>query len=272
MLIDWFTVIAQVINFLILVWLLKRFLYKPILDAIDAREQRIAQTIAEADQKKRDAQRERDEFDRKNQELADERDALVSQMMKEVNAKRQKLLDDAQQAADAIRAKRHQALQREQKTFEDEIARWAQDQVFSISRKALRDLADTSLEEHITKVFISRVRELNDNAKQELAEALTSSSEPARVRSAFELSKEQQATIRQALNETFAADIPVRFEIAPNSIGGIELTSNGRKVAWSIDEYLSLLQKSIAELTDDEKKIKDGDGEADAEVESESPT
>ena len=42
MLIDWFTVVAQVVNFLILVWLLKRFLYKPILDAIDAREKRIA--------------------------------------------------------------------------------------------------------------------------------------------------------------------------------------------------------------------------------------
>jgi F-type H+-transporting ATPase subunit b len=37
MLIDWFTVGAQVLNFLILVWLLKRFLYGPILDAIDAR-------------------------------------------------------------------------------------------------------------------------------------------------------------------------------------------------------------------------------------------
>jgi len=38
MLIDWFTVVAQVINFLILVWLMKRFLYKPILNAIAARE------------------------------------------------------------------------------------------------------------------------------------------------------------------------------------------------------------------------------------------
>ena len=37
MLIDWFTVGAQALNFIILVWLLKRFLYKPILDAIDAR-------------------------------------------------------------------------------------------------------------------------------------------------------------------------------------------------------------------------------------------
>ena len=51
MLIDWFTIGAQVLNFLILVWLLKRFLYKPILHAIDAREKRIAKELADADAK-----------------------------------------------------------------------------------------------------------------------------------------------------------------------------------------------------------------------------
>ena len=55
MLIDWFTVGAQALNFLILVWLLKRFLYKPILHAIDEREKRIAKELADADAKKAEA-------------------------------------------------------------------------------------------------------------------------------------------------------------------------------------------------------------------------
>ena len=46
--IDWITVIAQIANFLVLVWLLKRFLYRPILDGIDAREAEIARSMAEA--------------------------------------------------------------------------------------------------------------------------------------------------------------------------------------------------------------------------------
>jgi F-type H+-transporting ATPase subunit b len=57
MLIDWFTVGAQAINFIILVWLLKRFLYKPILDAVDAREKRVATELADADAKKAEAKR-----------------------------------------------------------------------------------------------------------------------------------------------------------------------------------------------------------------------
>ena len=79
MLIDWFTVVAQVVNFLILVWLLKRFLYKPILDAIDAREKRIAAELADADAKKAAAEKQRDEFQRKSAAFDEQRAALHEQ-------------------------------------------------------------------------------------------------------------------------------------------------------------------------------------------------
>ena len=69
MLVDWFTVGAQAINFIILVWLLKRFLYRPILDAVDAREKRVATELADADAKKAEAVKERDEFQHKNEEF-----------------------------------------------------------------------------------------------------------------------------------------------------------------------------------------------------------
>jgi len=245
MLIDWFTVFAQTINFLILVWLLKRFLYKPILDAIDAREQRIAQELADADAKKVEAREERNEFERRNRDFDRERDSLVSQMKEEVSVERQKLLDEAQQAADVVRSKRHEALQNEQHRFGEELSRRVQDQVFSITRKALRDLAETSLEESMTSVFTRRVREMNGNARQELGQALSALSEPARIRSTFELSAEQQAEIQRAMNETFAVEVPLRFEIAPESIGGIEMTCSGRKLAWSIDEYLRTLRRVL---------------------------
>src|SRR5450432_1233116 len=106
MLIDWFTVIAQVVNFLILVWLLKRFLYGPILDAIDAREKRIATELADADAKKAEAQKERDEFQHKNEEFDRQRIALFSKATEEARAERQRLLNDARTAADVLSAKR----------------------------------------------------------------------------------------------------------------------------------------------------------------------
>ena len=83
MLIDWFTVGAQVVNFLILVWLLKRFLYRPILDAIDAREKRIARELADADATKAEAQKERDEFRHKNEAFEQQRTALMNKAAEE---------------------------------------------------------------------------------------------------------------------------------------------------------------------------------------------
>jgi F-type H+-transporting ATPase subunit b len=97
-------------------------------------------------------------------------------------------------------------------------------------------------------VFASRVRELEGEAKADLAEALTEGSGPATVRSAFNLPEAQRAAITQALNDTFAADVPVRFEVAPDLISGIELTAGGQKVAWSISDYLTSLNQSIGEL------------------------
>ena len=141
MLIDWFTVVAQTINFLILVWLLKRFLYQPILDAIDARERRIAQELADAAAKKAEAGLEREEFARKNRELAEKRHSLLSQMQDEVNSTRQKLLDDAHAAAESLSAKRQVALQREQHRLGKEIGRRAGPGVFHHAED-FGDLAD----------------------------------------------------------------------------------------------------------------------------------
>ncbi len=248
MLIDWFTVVAQAINFLILVWLLKLFLYQPILDAIDAREQRIAQKLAEADAKKVEAGRERDEFERKNRELEEQRESLLTQMQDEVSGKRQKLLDDAQAAAERLQEKWHVNLQRQQQRLREDISRRAQDEVFAITRKALRDLADDDLEACVIEVFLGRLRQLDGAERASLAQALIATEEPARVRSAFELTAEQQASIRQVLSETFAADVTVRFDCQPDLIAGIELTAGGRRVGWSIEDYLKALTQNIGEV------------------------
>jgi len=254
MLIDWFTIVAQTLNFLILVWLMKRFLYKPILHAIDAREKRIATELANADAKKADAQKESDEFKRKNEEFDQQRAALLSKATDEAQAERRRLLAEARQAADALSARRQETLRSEVHNLNQAISRRTQQEVFAIARKALTDLATTSLEERLGEVFTCRLREMDGQAKADLADALKSASTPALVRSAFDLPAEQRAAIQNALNETFAAEIHVRFETAPDLISGIELITNGQKVAWSIADYLASLEKGVNELLKEKDK------------------
>ncbi len=254
MLIDWFTVIAQALNFLILVWLMKRFLYKPILHAIDEREKRIATELANADAKKAEAQKERDEFQHKNEEFDQQRSALLSKATDDAQAKRLQLLDEARKAAEAFSAKRQETLRNDAHNLNQAISRRAQQEVFAIMRKALTDLATASLEERLGEVFTRRLREMDGQAKTRMAEALKASSDPALVLSAFDLPVEQRAVIQNALNETFSAEIDLRFETAPDLISGIELSVNGQKVAWSIADYLASLEKGVDELLKENDK------------------
>ena len=254
MLIDWFTVSAQVLNFLILVWLMKRFLYKPILHAIDEREKWIAAELANADAKKADAQKESDEFRHKNEEFDRQRAALLSKATDEAKAERQRLLDEARKAAVALNFKRQETLRNDAHNLNQAIRHKTQHEVFAIAKKALMDLATTSLEERMGEVFTRRLSEMNDTAKEGLAGALKTASDPALVRSAFELPAEQRTAIQNAINETFSAEIHVRFETAPDLISGIELTTNGQKVAWSIADYLASMETSVDELLKEKDK------------------
>jgi F-type H+-transporting ATPase subunit b len=253
-LIDWFTVLAQVVNFLILVWLLKRFLYRPILDAIDAREKRIGKELADANAKKAEAQKERDEFQHKNEEFDRQRAALLSKTMEEAKAERQRLLDEARKSADALSAKRQDALRMEQQNLSEALSGRARQEVFAIARKALADLATTSLEERMVEVFTRRLLEMEGKAKVSLGEALKSASAPGRLRTAFDLPADQRAAIQKAVNKAFSAEIRLRFETAPDLVSGIELTTDGQKVGWSITDYLASLEKGVEELLKEKDK------------------
>jgi F-type H+-transporting ATPase subunit b len=248
MLIDWFTVIAQVINFLILVWLLKRFLYQPILNAIDAREKRIAAKIADADAKETEAQKQREEYQHKNDEFDQQRNTLLKQAADEAQAERQRLLTEAREAAVALQEKREESLRNEEQHLRQAISQRAQQEVFAIARKTLTDLAGENLEARITEIFVQRLREMSAEDKADFSKSFNAESDPVHVRSAFDLPDEQRDTIQQALNQAFSAQIRLRFEAVPELVSGIELTMNGQKLAWSIADYLASLDKAVNEL------------------------
>ena len=254
MLINWFTVCAQAINFLILVWLLKRFLYKPILHAIDEREKGIAAQLASALAKTAEAQKDRDDFQHKNEAFDKERAALLKKATDLASAERQRLLAEATKDADALRARRQEALQVEQRNLSTEIVRWTRKEVFAITRKTLADLAGASLEERMSAVFVDRLHALAGPAKNQMETAFKSSNHTVSVHSAFDLASAQQKSIETAVKETFAPDAHVQFETAPELISGVELSANGHKIAWSIADYLSTLETSAGELVRDKTR------------------
>lgn len=256
MLIDWFTVAAQALNFLVLVWLLRRYLYRPILQAIDAREKRVADELADAAAKQADAKQEREDYQKKNEAFDQERAELLSKATDEAGAEKTRLLDEARRAADAMSEKRMEALHNDANNLNQAITRRTQDEVFAIARKVLADLADTDLEERACAVFIDQFRMMEGEGKSSFGHALKAAKEPSLVRSAFELTDERREQIQTAINEIFSADLPLKFETDPDLVSGIELTANGNKVAWSIADYLKSMEQGLGDLLKEKPKGK----------------
>jgi F-type H+-transporting ATPase subunit b len=243
--INWFTVIAQVINFLILVWLLKKYLYKPILKAVDDREKLIASQLDDAKAKKAEAEQEQDEFKKKNDDFDQAKKALMDKAIAETKQEREQLLEEARNEAKALGAKLEKASKDAQKQLNSTIAQKTQQQVFVIARKALTDLASQSLEEQLVNVFVKRLEALKGEEKKEFITAFKENTTPLIVRSAFDLPTPQQTEINEAVSKLLGTEIEFEYKTEPELISGIELTANGYKLAWSITEYLNSLEKNI---------------------------
>lgn len=250
MLIDWFTVGAQALNFTILVWLLKRFLYQPVLDAIAAREGLIAKQLADADAARCSAEEQRQTFAQKSDAFDKERAALLDKAQHDAQAERDQLLASARQAADALSHKRREALRGELAVLQHTLAESTQREVFGITRRVLADLASAKLEDGVADIFVQRLNQLDDTERRKLVAELAAPGAQPLVRSAFNVPDPQRAAIEAAVNSRLGTPATLHFVTAPELVCGIELVVGGQRLAWSIDQYLDALQRTVAELLD----------------------
>jgi len=248
MLIDWFTVGAQVLNFIVLVWLLKRFLYKPVLNAIDAREKHVATELANAELQMTEIKRSRDELQAKSNAFDEQRGAVLANAVLDAKTEVARLLDSARQAADALTSQRNTALHSETARLSDELSCLAAAESINIARAALKDLAGADLEARICEVFVRRLRGIDSPTRETLGILFTRPTGEAVVTSSFKLSSRDAIAIQTALNETFSADVHLRFETSSNAIGGIELSAGGERLSWTIADYLKTLEEKVATL------------------------
>jgi len=244
--INWFTVIAQVINFFILVWLLKRFLYKPILKAIDERESKIEAQLKEAEVKKTEARKEQEDFQQKNDTFDQEKKDRMNEVVAETVEERQNLMDQARTDAETLAKILTKKAKEKQHSQHLELTRKIKEEVFAVSRKTLADLVSVGLEEQLTQVFINRLKTLKDKELQQLKAAFTVTSDPFLVRSALALPNQQKKELKQVIDEVLANDTSLKFEVTPELIGGVELSTQEYKLAWSISEYLRAFEETIS--------------------------
>jgi F-type H+-transporting ATPase subunit b len=255
MLIDWFTVGAQALNFIVLVWLMKRFLYQPILNAIDAREKKIADELAYAAALSDEAKQAKADYVEKNQTFDVQRDALMKKASTEADAESQRLLAQAEQAAADLADKHEASLQAKMQQLNQSLRDSVQKEVFAIAEKALADLADADVETQMVAVFSRRLENMDSSQSAELQRALLANTPAAKandklalkVLCSHVLSAAQQQTLRENLGVFLAQDIDVDFLQSQDLICGIEIEVEGFKIGWSMAEYLQSLQERLSD-------------------------
>lgn len=246
MLIDWFTIVAQIINFMVLVWLMKRFLYKPILRAIDEREKRIAAEIDAAEIARLEATEQRDQFRQKNEDFDRRFVEQLAEATAEVDRKRQQMLDEARSAAEAVTERWRIDLEAKASDFEQAFNMQIGDTVLTVTRKILQDLASVELESRIVAVMLDRlrlpvtIRDLSEHRSNDADLAVT-------LTSAFELPADDRNQIEQAVREALATHVRISFKTRADLVCGLELLMDGYKISWNIRDYLSSLQKIMAQ-------------------------
>jgi F-type H+-transporting ATPase subunit b len=246
-LIDWFTVIAQIVNFLILVGLLKYFLYGPIVSAMDKREEKIKSRLNEAEKKKEEAEAERSGYEKKRKEMEERRETLLEEAKDEAEKRRKKLIDEARQEADDRRRQWQEALEREKETFIRQLRRLAGEEVFHIARRTFSQIADADVQKQAVSVFLDRMDRLDPSERDRFLTALEKGEDRARVKSGFDIDPDEQERIKDRLRSVLKEEMKLSFSVDEMFILGVQLSTRGHKIAWNTEDYLADLEEKARE-------------------------
>jgi len=245
--IDWFVLFCQIFNFLLLVYLLKRFLYGRIIKAMDDREAKIAARFAEAEELKIKATEAVEIYDKRNQLLNEKSEQMLNEASIAAETRRKELMDKVRADVELIKVRWQDMLASEQEAFFQDLRQRAAKQIYSTARKALTDLADANLEERIIDEFIRRIEELDKEKSAQIRKAISGQGNKVVVQSAFEIANKTQGRIEQALKQQINNGFTIRYDTEPEIVSGIELRVNGHKIAWSFNEYLETLVENLSE-------------------------
>jgi len=260
-LIDPFTVIAQLVNFAVLLVALKLVLFDRIVRAMDEREAAIAGRVREANDRVRVADDRAATLQERIDELDRMRETFLAEGREEARQQRDELTTEVQQEVAEQRVRWQRALAREGDRAVDELRREVGEQVVGLTGQVLRDLADTNLESRVVDAFLRRLDHLDDTERSTF-ESWLASNQPVTVVSAFGLAAEDRRRVGDGLGRLAGTDVEVTFEQDPELVCGIELRAGGEAFGWTVDDYLDRFAQTMRPLLHREHEA--GNGPVDA--------
>jgi F-type H+-transporting ATPase subunit b len=247
---DWLTVAAQIVNFLVLVWLLQRFLYRPITNAMLRREQRIEDRLSEARATRQDAEDEARRLRERQDELATARAGILDDARKEADALRARLEQEMRAENEERRAAWARQITAEREDFLRVLQRQAGRQLVEIAGRVLKDYADSDVAGRVCDRFLERLDDLDDDRRARLADAARRSTDPAIVETGGALDAAAKDRMTRAIHEVLSTDIDVDYREDEDLVLGVRLVIGDQRLEWSAAQHLRHIETEMNEILD----------------------
>lgn len=248
--IDWLTVAAQIVNFLVLVWLLQRFLYKPITGAMRRREERIEERLADAQAAREEVEDDAERLKQEKAKLDESKDAILNEARQDAERLREKLEAETREEMEGKRAAWRDHIADEQDAFVASLTRKAGQKVLEISERVLADYADCDVSERVVATFANRVKSLDPETRDKMRNAATEEGAEAMIHSGATIDGAAKGRITRAIRAVLSNDIDVTYHEDPEMVLGARLTIGDYSADWSAMRYLNRLKTEMEEIID----------------------
>ena len=240
---SWTTFLAQIVNLFVLVWLMKRYLYGPIVAVIAKRQAYIEDKVKSAEQAVRSADKQKRELEKQATAWQRDRQARLDSFYTEIESLSREQTERLQLEGEALRQKMQDDLNRETQTKQLEIRDMMVQNFMALSRRVLSDLSGLAPMAQSLVLFQKKVSSLS---KTEVATIRKSLQKTGRivVETSDQLTDKEQQDLTDFLTNTFGR-AEVTFRQQPDLILGIEVVAGETVLEWNLKTYLDLFEGNL---------------------------
>jgi F-type H+-transporting ATPase subunit b len=241
---NWSTFVLEIVNFLVLVWILKRFLYRPVLDVIARRRAGIEKTLGEAKSLKAQAEEMGRRYEGRLAEWEHEREGARKDLAQELEAERGRRLATLQAELAQEREKARAVEERRQTEVLRELETRALAQGSAFAARLLGLAAGPELEGRLVEMAVAELQRLPAADLAKLRERWGEHPDAATVASAHPLSDAQRQALTEALAAATGRTLSVSFQAEPELMAGLRITLG----AWLLEANLRAELRGFADL------------------------
>ncbi len=220
--IDWTTFVLEIVNFLVLVWLLKRFLYRPVKSMIERRRQEVEARLAEAEQARREAEAMKQRYRNRLAAWETEKKQAWERLHQELEAERQRRLQSLRQELEAERRKAEAVWQQERREWRRHTEEQALNLGAAFVARLLERLADEHLHHRLMTLLVADLEKLPE-PEQDRIRAAVSGGGRIRGTSAYPLTDEERRKLDQVLSWVLQTQVDIDFAVDPGLLAGIRI-------------------------------------------------